>query len=83
MKLLLAIVSMVIGTGATLVSLVLCMASGANSSEAEIRAIKAIMIGMGLCWGACIAGGIWALATGRPVGRLRSGACRWWWRECY
>jgi len=66
MKIALAIVSMLLGTGATLVGLVFCMAGGANSSEAQIRAIKAIMLGQGLCWVASLAGGIWALATGRP-----------------
>ena len=66
MKITLAIVSMLLGTGATLVGLVFCMAGGANSSEAQIRAIKAIMLGFGLCWVASLAVGIWALATGRP-----------------
>ena len=61
-----AILSMVIGLGASATLLVLLMAGGANASPAHVRILKWLMLSVGVIQLSCLAGGIWLLATGRP-----------------
>ena len=59
------IVAMACTLCSTLTMLVLCMASGANASEAQIRTIKAIMIGFSLLGVSGIAIGVFLLRSGQ------------------
>ncbi|MEK7781916.1 MAG: hypothetical protein AAB370_10500 [Verrucomicrobiota bacterium] len=66
MKLLLPIFAMVCTVLATLTALVFCMAGGANSTPAQIRALKLWMLGLTLLGVAGITVGIFLLRAGQP-----------------
>lgn len=62
----LAILGMVCTAFATLMALVFCMAGGANSTPAQIRAIKLWMLGLTLLGAAGVTAGIFLLRAGQP-----------------
>lgn len=66
MKLLLPILAMIGTVLATLTALVFCMAMGANSTPAQIRALKLWMAGLSLLGGAGIIVGIILIRAGQP-----------------
>jgi len=66
MKLLLPIFAMICTTLATLTALVFCMAGGANSSPAQIRALKFWMAGLSLLGVAGVVAGIILIRAGQP-----------------
>lgn len=66
MKLLLPILAMISTAVATLTALVLCMAMGANSTPAQIRALKLWMAGLSLLGVAGIVVGIILIRAGQP-----------------
>ena len=66
MLLALAILAMICTALATLTALVFCMAGGANSTPAQIRALKLWMLGLSLLGGAGITAGILLLRAGQP-----------------
>jgi hypothetical protein len=66
MKLLLPILAMICTAGATLTALVFCMAMGANSSPAQIRALNLWMGGLSLLGVAGIVVGILLIRAGQP-----------------
>ena len=61
-----SVLSMAAGALATLMMLVMLMASGANSSPAQILQIKWMMIGVAVIGLGGLVGGIWTLVAGRP-----------------
>ena len=66
MLMVLAIVAMFCTALATLTALVFCLAGGANSTPAQIRALKLWMLGLTLLGGAGITAGILLLRAGQP-----------------
>ncbi len=66
MKLILPIGAMICTALATLTSLVFCMAMGANSTPAQIRALKLWMSGLSLLGVAGIVVGIFLIRAGQP-----------------
>ena len=60
-----SILAMICTVIATLMMLVMCMASGANASDADIRTIKSIMLGFSLLSVAGIVAGIFLLRSGQ------------------
>ncbi len=66
MKLLLPILAMIGTALATLTALVFCMAMGANSTPAQIRALKLWMAGLSLLGGAGVVVGIILIRAGQP-----------------
>ncbi len=66
MKLLLPIVAMIGTALATLTALVFCMAMGANSTPAQIRALKLWMAGLSLLGVAGVVVGIILIRAGQP-----------------
>ncbi len=66
MKLILPILTMVCTALATLTALVFCMAGGANSTPAQIRALKLWMAGLSLLGVAGIVVGIFLIRAGQP-----------------
>lgn len=66
MKLLLPILAMIGTALATLTTLVFCMAMGANSTPAQIRALKLWMGGLSLLGVAGVVVGILLIRAGQP-----------------
>ena len=66
MKLILPILAMVCTVLATLTALVFCMAGGANSTPAQIRALKIWMVVISLLGVAGVAVGIILIRAGQP-----------------
>lgn len=66
MKLLLPILAMIGTALATLTALVFCMAMGANSTLAQIRALKLWMGGLSLLGVAGVVAGIILIRAGQP-----------------
>lgn len=66
MKLLLPISAMICTALATLTALVFCMAMGANSTPAQIRALKLWMSGLSLLGVAGIVVAIFLIRAGQP-----------------
>ena len=66
MKLLLPILAIVCTVLATLTALVFCMAGGANSTPAQIRALKFWMAGLSLLGVAGVVVGIILIRAGQP-----------------
>lgn len=66
MKLLLPILAMIGTTLATLTALVFCMAMGANSTPAQIRALKLWMAGLSLLGVAGVVVGIILIRADQP-----------------
>ena len=60
-----AILSMIVGILASLTMLVMLMAGGANSSEAQIRQIKWMMLSVAVVQVLALAGSIWLLIEHR------------------
>ena len=60
-----AILSMIVGILASLTILVMLMAGGANSSEAQIRQIKWMMLSVAVVQVLALAGSIWLLIEHR------------------
>jgi uncharacterized membrane protein YozB (DUF420 family) len=65
MKLLLPIIAMICTVLATLMALVFCMAGGANSTPAQIRALKLWMAGLSLLGVAGLVVGIILIRAGQ------------------
>lgn len=66
MKLLLPIIAMICTVLATLTAVVFCMAAGANSSPAQIRALKLWMAGLSLLGTAGVVVSIILIRAGQP-----------------
>jgi uncharacterized membrane protein YozB (DUF420 family) len=66
MKLLLPILAMVCTVLATLTAIVFCLAGGANSTTAQIRALKIWMVVISLLGTAGVAAGICLIRAGQP-----------------
>lgn len=66
MKLILPILAMICTVLATLTALVFCMAGGANSTPAQIRALKLWMAGLSLLGLAGVVVGVILLRAGQP-----------------
>lgn len=66
MKLILPILAMIGTALATVTSLTLCMAMGANSSPTALRVLKYSMIGVALLAVAGVAAGIFLIRAGHP-----------------
>lgn len=66
MKLILPILAMVCTVLATLTALVFCMAGGANSTPAQIRALKLWMVFISLLGVAGVVAGIILIRAGQP-----------------
>lgn len=66
MKLLLPILAMICTALVTLTALVFCMAGGANSTPAQIRALKFWMAGLSLLGLAGIVAGVFLIRAGLP-----------------
>lgn len=66
MKLLLPILAMFCTVLVTLTALVFCMAGGANSTPAQIRALKFWMAGLSLLGLAGIVAGVFLMRAGLP-----------------
>ena len=66
MKLLLPILAMIGTALATLTALVFCMAMGANSTPAQLRALKLWMAGLSLLGVAGVVVGIILIRAGQP-----------------
>jgi hypothetical protein len=66
MKLLLPILAMICTVLVTLTALVFCMAGGANSTPAQIRALKFWMAGLSLLGLAGIVAGVFLMRAGLP-----------------
>lgn len=64
-QIILAVVSMIIGGLGSLTMLVMLMAGGANSSEAQIRQIKWMMLSVAVVQVLALAGSIWLLVAHR------------------
>lgn len=61
-----AALSMLVGAGGVLMMLVMLLAGSANSTPQKLWQIKMMMLGLGVCAGAGVIGGVWALIAGRP-----------------
>lgn len=66
MRLILPILAMVCTVLATLTALVFCLAGGANSTPAQIRALKLWMAGLSLLGFAGVVAGIILIRAGQP-----------------
>ncbi|MSU59904.1 MAG: hypothetical protein EXS35_17345 [Pedosphaera sp.] len=66
MKLILPILAIVCTVLATLTALVFCMSMGANSTPAQIRALKVWMAGLSLLGVAGVVAGIILIRSGQP-----------------
>ncbi len=66
MKLILPILAMICTALTTLTALVFCMAGGANSTPAQIRALKLWMAGLSLLGLAGIVVGVFLIRAGLP-----------------
>lgn len=62
----LAVLSLAAGALGSLMLLTLCMAGGANSTPAQIHAIKIWMLVIAVVGLVTFIGGVWLTASGRP-----------------
>lgn len=65
MAAILAVLSTLVGLGATLMMVALLVAGMPNGSPAQLARIKMLMLGMALCGLIGLVGSIWAMVAGR------------------